>query len=229
MKDCWSELAGCPRCCTRAIRHLWLLILEILNKKTGKKQTATKSNRHTTTVQREGRTAEAQTQMGEKRSNLSSKISVAFSQVTDLHHTSLFRNISGFWCFEQTQKVPGFQPCFMLSFCILSLSSWRWLQSYRRTDFLPWISTKHFMIRLLELGRFSSLPTLLTGTFKYYCMKMPQFILQQKFPHSCELNSKQSTLPVHSQNQGKLFLIQRELESQELRAERKNPRLGGEC
>jgi len=193
-------------------------------------------NRLITTMQREGRTAaylysfEAQTQMAGKRSNLSSKVSIAFSQVTDLHHTSLLRNLSEvFWCFEQAQKVPGFQPYFMLSFCILSVSSWRWLKSYCRTDFLPWINTKHSVIRLLELGRFSSLPTLLTGTFRYYCMKMPQFIFKQKFPHAYKLNSKQSTLPVHSQSQGKLFLIQRELESQELGAERKNPRLGGEC
>lgn len=51
------------------------------------------------------------------------------------------------------------------SFWILSQSNW-WLQSHCNTDFLPWINTKHFLIRFLELGRISSLSILLTGTLK---------------------------------------------------------------
>lgn len=69
------------------------------------------------------------------------------------------------------------------SFWILSQSN-QWLQSHCNTDFLPWIDTKHFLIRFLVLGRISSLSILLTGTLKYQYIKNPIFIFKQRSPHA---------------------------------------------
>lgn len=95
---------------------------------------------------------------------------IAFFQVSDWNHRPSFWNLSEVFLVLWTSDFKHWKYLdsspISCSFRILSQSNW-WLQSHCNTDFLPWINTKHFLIRFLVLGTISSLSILLTGTLKY--------------------------------------------------------------